>query len=110
MAAAKKLIKVDCLKCFGKGRINGFEHIQMGVCFSCNGAGFKMQKNPSRVSKEFRVYFLWLDKNDCNYNDGDFCHCGQKKFPSQNKADQWGAKTSATNGSSDYKIELITEA
>ena len=32
-------IKVDCPKCGGQGTLDGYAHIQHGVCFRCNGAG-----------------------------------------------------------------------
>ncbi len=32
-------VKVECPRCCGKKTINGFQHIQNGICFQCNGAG-----------------------------------------------------------------------
>ena len=32
-------VDVPCSKCDGKGRINGFGHIENGRCFRCGGAG-----------------------------------------------------------------------
>jgi hypothetical protein len=32
-------IKVDCPKCGGQGTLDGYAHIQHGVCFRCSGAG-----------------------------------------------------------------------
>lgn len=32
-------VRVPCDKCSGSGRINGFGHIQNGLCFRCNGSG-----------------------------------------------------------------------
>ena len=34
----KTTIEVPCSKCDGKGRINGFGHIERGICFRCNGS------------------------------------------------------------------------
>ena len=45
-----KLIRIDkngtkyyednvCPKCYGQGYINGYEHIEGGVCFLCGGTG-----------------------------------------------------------------------
>ena len=29
-----------CSKCYGKGFIPGYEHVQNGVCFKCGGSGY----------------------------------------------------------------------
>ena len=34
----------ECWKCTGKGRINGFSHIQGGICFACGGKGLKAKR------------------------------------------------------------------
>ena len=99
------MIKVDCDRCFGKGRINAFSGIMGGVCFKCGGDGYVMRKSKPRVQKEYKVSFLWLDKNDCNYMDGDFCHCWTQKYPSLNKAKKAAEKAMKNNGSQDYKVE-----
>jgi DnaJ-class molecular chaperone len=31
--------QTECLRCSGKGHINGFAHVQDGICFKCNGKG-----------------------------------------------------------------------
>lgn len=41
-AAAKTvtaLVANKCFKCLGRGRFNGFRHVEQGVCFECNGTG-----------------------------------------------------------------------
>jgi hypothetical protein len=66
------MIKVECGKCLGKGRINAFRHVVGGTCFACNGQGFKMQKNPPRRSKQWQV--------------GALTHEGEMIFPVFTKA------------------------
>jgi hypothetical protein len=100
------MIKVECDRCLGKGRINAYAGIQNGICFKCNDKGFVLQKNPPRIQKTFKVSFLWLDKDDCNYNNGDFCHCWSKKYPSMNKARLDAETKMKKNGSSDFKVEI----
>lgn len=31
---------VECSRCFGNGKLNGFTHVQGGACFSCEGKGY----------------------------------------------------------------------
>lgn len=102
------MIKVSCDRCLGKGRINAYAGIMAGVCFKCNDKGYILQKNPPRTQKTFKVSFLWLDKKDCNYNGGDFCHCWTKKYPSLNKANKAAEKSMLRNGSQDFKVELVS--
>lgn len=33
-----------CSKCDGKGNIQGFEHIERGICFKCLGTGAQMSR------------------------------------------------------------------
>ena len=41
-----KLPTLKCAKCSGKGYIKVYKHYMRGVCFSCDGAGYKIVKNP----------------------------------------------------------------
>ena len=36
-------VKYECNKCHGKGKIPCFTHIEGGVCFDCNGSGFRLR-------------------------------------------------------------------
>jgi len=101
------VIKVECSRCIGgKGRIDAFSHIKAGVCFKCGGHGFVMQKSKPNPQKTYEISFLWLDKEDLNYNDGEFCHCWNKKYPSLNKANQAAEIAMKNNGSVDYKVNI----
>ncbi len=100
------MIKVDCDRCIGKGIIHAFLGTKNGICFKCAGHGFVTQKNKPRIQKTFTFSFLWLDKDDCNYNDGDFCLCFSRKQPSMNKAILTAKAFMNKNGSSDFKVEL----
>lgn len=31
---------VECSRCQGRGKLNGFSHVHGGVCFKCDGKGF----------------------------------------------------------------------
>jgi len=101
------MIKVECGKCLGKGYIRAFSGIKGGICFSCAGHGFKMQKNPPRKSKEFSFSFLWTDPVDPNYRDGDFCQCFWKKARTLKAAEKMAAEYVAKNGSADYRVEEV---
>lgn len=101
------MAKFECPKCMGKGRINAFAHIESGVCFKCQGKGFVEQKSAPKKQKQFKVSFLWTDKDDCNYRNGDFCHCWTKGYQSENKANQAAAKAMKNNGSVEYKVEKV---
>lgn len=50
------MIKVECIKCAGRGEISAFKGIAGGVCFSCNGAGFKLQKSEPKKSQRFGLF------------------------------------------------------
>lgn len=41
-----KLPTCKCAKCNGKGYIKNYKYYMNGVCFSCDGAGYKILKNP----------------------------------------------------------------
>ena len=99
------MIKVECAKCGGKGHIRAFSGIQGGVCFSCGGAGYKMQKAPSRKSKTYIFSFLWEDKTSPNYRDGDFCRCFRRKARSYDQAKKIAKEAMSRNGSIEYWIE-----
>lgn len=46
------MFRVECGKCNGRGEIKAFIGIAGGICFSCNGRGFNMQKSaPVRSTK-----------------------------------------------------------
>lgn len=95
----------NCEKCLGKGHIQAFGHILGGVCFSCKGEGkIKKKKNPS---KSFRVSFLWDDKSDVNYMNGDFCACGIIKSKTEYEAIKKAKKRMISNGSVAYRVEAV---
>ena len=49
-----KTATITCAKCNGTGHIQGFSHIQEGVCFDCNGAGVRVLKvGTVSFSREF---------------------------------------------------------
>ena len=101
------MIKVDCHNCNKSGRITAFSHIKNGICFKCEGKGYTEHKAPPRNQKTFAVSFLWLDEEDPNYLNGDFCHCWNKKYPSMNKAKQAAAASMKRNGSVDFRVEVV---
>lgn len=45
-----------CSKCEGKGRIQGFTHVQNGVCFRCGGTGKQASKPRKQVVKPLTPY------------------------------------------------------
>lgn len=49
------MIKVECIKCGGKGNIKAFSGIDGGRCFSCAGKGYKMQKSASKILPKFCI-------------------------------------------------------
>lgn len=65
-------IKTPCTKCFGKGNIRAFSHVQGGVCFSCGGAGYKM------VSKSYKPSILFAIEVTCVSSDGCSLKPGQR--------------------------------
>ena len=69
------MIKVTCAKCDGTGQIRAFNHVQGGVCFSCGGKGYRMQKSQPRKSAEYVLSFQWLNETVVNYAGGEFVQC-----------------------------------
>lgn len=99
--------KVECSKCSGKGNISAFGHVLGGVCFSCNGVGYKVLKNKPRPSKSFVFFYLWNDPNDCNYMGGEYCRCYTRKFRNMAAAERHADVAVTRNGSVAYRIEEI---
>jgi len=104
---AKALVKVDCGKCGGKGHIRAFTHVVAGICFACDGNGFKMLKAAPKPARKFKVSFLWTDPKNPNYNDGDFCHCWNESARSLPAVQRKAAAAQKRNGSVDFKIEEV---
>lgn len=63
--------QIDCPRC-KNGRISAFNHVQGGVCFRCNGKGYVLVKNLPKTSVRYQAHGLWLDPENCNYNNGDW--------------------------------------
>jgi len=57
------LVKVECMKCSGTGYIRAFNHVMGGVCFSCEGKGYKMMKSIPKPTKSYYVY-IQMEEND----------------------------------------------
>ena len=51
------MTKCECAKCGGKGEIKAFSGIAGGICFSCNGRGYVMLKQPRVPSKKYGADF-----------------------------------------------------
>ena len=99
------MIKAECNKCNGTGFIKEFNHVIGGVCFNCHGDGYVIRKSKPVYLKKYIFSFLWLDKNDSNYMDGNFCKCFSKKCKNIKDAIAIGEKAMKKNASSDFKIE-----
>ena len=101
------MIKVECTRCLEeKGNIKAFSHVLGGECFKCGGKGFVLQKTKSKPSKYYSFFFLWLDKTHCNYNNGEFILCFNKKARSMNDAVKKDKKSLMINEASNFKIIL----
>jgi hypothetical protein len=57
------LVKVECMKCSGTGHIQAFNHIMGGVCFACEGKGYRMLKSIPKPSKKYYVS-IRMEEND----------------------------------------------
>jgi hypothetical protein len=104
------MIKVECGKCAGKGTINGFSHVKGGVCFTCGGKGYKMQKSKPRPSATYSFSFLWKNPSDANYNAGEFLKCFNKKARSDRHAEKIAEEAMAKNGSQGYSFMRLEDA
>lgn len=49
------MVKVECAKCGGKGKIKAFSGIAGGICFACDGKGHSFQKSAPKQSIKFLV-------------------------------------------------------
>lgn len=49
------MIKTNCTKCIGKGYIRAFGHIKNGVCFDCDGKGYRETKNPIKAKFRYTI-------------------------------------------------------
>lgn len=48
--------RVACLRCAGTGRVERHANVKGGVCFGCNGSGYRLQKSaPSKPARRFAV-------------------------------------------------------
>lgn len=103
----RTMIKVECAKCGGKGHIPHYSNIAGGVCFSCQGRGYNLQKSEPKRSKTYTFFFCWEDPSATNYNGGDFCRCYNKKFRSFAAAERHAAQAMERNGSQDFWIEEV---
>lgn len=72
--------KITCTKCFGKGHISAFSHVQGGVCFSCGGKGYRM------VSKSHKPSILFAIEVTCVSSDGCSLEPGQRGIVTNVKA------------------------
>ena len=97
--------KVECQKCSGRGHITAYAHIHGGVCFTCGGKGYKLQKSAPKVSPSYRFSFLWEDESDANYNNGDYTCCFTRKARNLADAERKASQAMARNGSVAYKVE-----
>lgn len=105
--ARAQIIKINCPKCDGRGRIAAFGHVQGGVCFSCGGTGVGIRSSASKPSKSFAIGFLWTDPADVNYRDGQFCPCFTIKARSRAEAEKKAAAAMSRNGSSAFSVTEI---
>lgn len=46
------MAKVNCRRCLGTGRLDGYKHIQMGMCLGCDGAGMVDDKATREAKAE----------------------------------------------------------
>lgn len=63
-------IKTPCTKCFGKGHIRAFSHVQGGVCFSCGGAGYRMVSANHKPSILFAIEVTCVRAEGCTLEVG----------------------------------------
>lgn len=48
--------RVACSRCAGTGRVERHANVKGGVCFACNGSGYRVQKSaPSAPARRFAV-------------------------------------------------------
>lgn len=100
----------ECPKCTdGSGNIKAFSHVLGGVCFQCKGTGRVEQKNAPRKSKTYSFSFLWVNPEDSNYMNGEFCKCFNKKARSMSAAIKIAKTSMAKNGSVDFKVAELTQ-
>jgi len=55
--------KITCGKCNGHGIIEGYRHVVNGVCFACDGTGYKVVSASHKPSKMYSV-IITADFND----------------------------------------------
>lgn len=102
--------KFECPKCAnGSGNIKAFSHVLGGVCFQCKGTGYVEQKRKPTKSKLFSFSFLWTNPEHCNYMNGEFCDCFNKKARSLSEANKIAESSMKKNGAVDFKVEEITQ-
>lgn len=48
--------RADCPRCAGAGRVERHANVKGGVCFACNGSGYRVQKSrPAAPAQRFGV-------------------------------------------------------
>lgn len=62
--------KITCTKCFGKGRISAFSHVQGGVCFDCGGKGHRMVAANHKPSILFSIEVTCVRAEGCTLQPG----------------------------------------
>ena len=97
------MVKVDCLKCSGTGNIQVFSHVAGGVCFACEGAGFKTYKTKPVAKRTFAVSFQYGTVNAPTA----FVHCWNINSRNKKSVERKAAAAIATNGAIAWKVEEI---
>jgi RecJ-like exonuclease len=44
---------MECIRCSGLGKIKKFKHVDNGICFECDGKGYKLSENEIMI--EFKI-------------------------------------------------------
>jgi hypothetical protein len=48
------MVKLECVKCSGKGTIRAYSTVKSGICFSCNGTGFHEVNMNNEELKQYK--------------------------------------------------------
>lgn len=97
------MVKVDCLKCSGTGKIQVFSHVANGICFACEGIGFKTYKKKPIPKRKFAVSFQYGTENAPT----EFVHCWNINSRNKKEVERKAEKAMATNGAFAWRVEEI---
>jgi DnaJ-class molecular chaperone len=92
------MFKVVCAKCAGKGEIKAYIGIAGGICFSCNGRGFNIQKSAPKKSPKFTVAAFHFERNEivdpiCTVTAKNEAEAVKKAIAQLSKGNAYDAKT-----------------